>query len=153
MYITEELLRSKDACLEQVQLFLELFPRERYPDGVEVTVDACVEHAKEFDWFCARDNLLSPAGVEAFNEMYVDARKAHIEMMTSAQKVHIRVTDWARENFDKVHADAREARGDARKAYLEVTALACKILDEARTSANKAYTRALARAFALAADL
>ena len=55
MKITAALLQEKDACEIQVRRFEDLFP-----NGVEITQELCVQHARSFDWNWAAENLLSP---------------------------------------------------------------------------------------------
>ena len=53
MRVTAELLRAKDACEDQVNMFESLFP-----EGVEITQELCVKHAGDFDWNWAAKNFL-----------------------------------------------------------------------------------------------
>ena len=65
MRVTAELLRAKYACGSQVVLFESLFP-----EGVEITQELCVKHARDFDWSWAAKNLLP----EKQREDYVEGR-------------------------------------------------------------------------------
>ena len=61
LIVTARLLKRKDACREQVDLFAATFgPNAR----VEITEALCVEHAGKFDWGWAAANLL-PAPLNA----------------------------------------------------------------------------------------
>ena len=54
MFLTAAILiQSKRACAKQLALFVETFP-----DGVEVTPEACAAVADKFDWDWAAQNLL-----------------------------------------------------------------------------------------------
>jgi hypothetical protein len=53
--LTIDTLTAKDACAPQVDLFRELFG-----ESVTITPELCVEHAAQFDWGWAAENLLTP---------------------------------------------------------------------------------------------
>jgi len=55
MFVTVELLKSHDACQDQVDLFATTFP-----DGVCVTEAVCLAVADKFDFAWAAENLLPP---------------------------------------------------------------------------------------------
>lgn len=55
--VTVELLESVGACSEQLTRFAD-----RWPDGVEVTIELCTEQASEWDWEWAIFELLTPEG-------------------------------------------------------------------------------------------
>ena len=61
--VTAELLRAKYACGSQVVLFESLFP-----EGVEITQELCVKHARDFDWSWAAKNLLPEKQREDYAE-------------------------------------------------------------------------------------
>ena len=54
MRITQELLQAKEACQEQLDMFVRDFP-----DGTEITAAICRDHPRhDYDW--AAKNLLTP---------------------------------------------------------------------------------------------
>lgn len=63
MKITAELLRQKNACTDQGELF-----ERHFPNGVEVSEALCLKHYQDFDWDWAADNLLSDAAQEEYNK-------------------------------------------------------------------------------------
>jgi hypothetical protein len=58
MYITIEKLELSRACFSQQQLFLATFPKHKYPNGVEVTLDTCLRHSQDFDFLWAAHHFL-----------------------------------------------------------------------------------------------
>lgn len=79
--VTHEKLRQLGACDESIAMFKRLFPVSRYPDGVRVTTELCVQHADEFDWSWAVRHLVPGDSVEdretAFHELIRDALRAY----------------------------------------------------------------------------
>ena len=55
--LTADMLDQADACAFERTRFHQL-----YPDGVDITVDVCVEAAAEWDWNWAQKHLLNEAG-------------------------------------------------------------------------------------------
>lgn len=64
--LTRDMLRQMGGCSEYIRKFKDNFPEHRYPDGVEINQDTCVEHTYKFDWDWAKQRMLTPAGA---NEM------------------------------------------------------------------------------------
>lgn len=67
--ISFDLLRSKNACADQLALFEKLGL-----DTIPTTETVCVENATNFDWLWAAKNLLSPAALEEFKAAIEPAR-------------------------------------------------------------------------------
>ena len=86
--ITAELLESKKACVDQVDLF-----RSLWPNGVTPTRELCIEHADRFDWHWAAKNLLSEDGYKAYDEAKASALKAYKEAIAT-----IWFNIWQKEN-------------------------------------------------------
>lgn len=54
MYITVDMLNNAHACAQQVELFCETFPADKYPNGVFVNctnIKTAVRVELDFDWF------------------------------------------------------------------------------------------------------
>jgi hypothetical protein len=64
MFITKELLKEKEACSAQQELFESTFP-----EGVEVTAEVCAQYAQVFAWEWAAENLLSESLWKAYEEV------------------------------------------------------------------------------------
>jgi len=125
MDITRELLESKGACKDQIDLIFK-----HWPEGGKITLARCKKAALlgvDFRW--AARNLL-PA----------DADKAYSEATAAANKAFGEATADAYKAFS-------EATAAANKAFGEATAAANKAYCEATAAANKAYCEATAAAF------
>jgi hypothetical protein len=118
MFITLEMLESKDACYSQLDLF-----QERFPEGIEVTKEACVLVADKFDWDWAAKNLLPKEDKKAYQEATDTARKAYHEADDTAWKAYQEATDTAWKAY-------QEATDTARKAYQEAMAFSFGSLTE-----------------------
>lgn len=140
MHITMELLISKGACKKYLHKFARAFPRERYPRGVEVTVDACLQHANLLNYRWARDNLLSPEGAKAFDEA-----------VALAQAVYDAARDAAWKEFGEVCLATWAAYAKGAPYNAEI-GKAAKVCDEATAPAQRVLDKAVARAFVSAAD-
>ena len=120
-------LKLLGACTQQVYLF-----RQMFGDRCTVSVDLCVAHAAQFDWYWAAQELLSAPARRAYDEAVAPARRAYDEAVAPARR--------ARD----------EAYAPACKAYDEAYATACKACGEAIATARRARDEAKARAFATA---
>jgi len=128
MFITLELLEEKDACTTQRKLF-----QSHFPNGVEVTVEACVAVAGIFDWSWAAEYLLPYGGNSAFEDAFAEAEKVYYdttdatweayEAAIAAKQLELPAWDgadrltyeaWQRET-SRVHTETR----DAAKVVLE----------------------------------
>ena len=88
--ITLRMLREREACDKQVELFRSLFG-----DAVEVTEDAAVAVADRFDWdWAARHFLKAPAGAEY----------DRVTAAAGAEYDRVRAPAWA--EYDRVRAPA-----------------------------------------------
>ena len=135
MFITAELLESKNACSRQVLLFKSLFPK-----GTEVTRELCLRYAQNFDFYWASKHLLTERQRNCYNEAMTLAIKAYDEAMAPAIKAY----NEAMAPADKTY---NEARTLTNKALNEAKALVSKVYAEAVTPVNKAYKEARAIAF------
>jgi hypothetical protein len=76
MFISYQLLLDNDACYSQLRLFREIFP-----EGIEVTKEACVLVADKFDWDWAASFSLSKEDRKAYEAAIGPAKKAYHEAM------------------------------------------------------------------------
>lgn len=132
--ITAELLYRKDACADQVALFEQLFP-----DGVEPTLELCLEYALVFDWNWAATHLLSSTARKTRDEAEASALEAYDEAVTSALEAYHKAEASAWQAYHKAEAPASkaydEAVASAQEAYDEAVASARKTRDEAVVTA------------------
>jgi len=78
MKVTAEMLRNKDACEDQVEIFEKAFPT-----GTRVTRRVCLRAAElglNTDWFAL--NFLSPKQFEAFDAATTPHWKAYYDATT-----------------------------------------------------------------------
>ena len=143
MRITLKQLRAAGACADQRELF-----KEKFGDYVDVTAALCLEHAEDFDWDWAADNLLPRPARRAFNKAEDAAWRVFEEAQADLLRAYQKVVDQMWSGFDKplgeviLTAKEVEALADAQRAYMEATA-----------PYRRAYNEATARAFAQAAEL
>lgn len=87
MKLTIDMLRSADACDDQVEKFAELFGSE-----VEVTPEICAQHVSEFNWHWAAENLLSPEKLEEYERIIAPASEKfenlYLEVIAEQRKFH-----------------------------------------------------------------
>ena len=112
MRVTAELLRAKDACEDQVDLFESLFPA-----GVEITHELCVKYAGDFDWNWATNNLLPIrvlADYDAKNAMvWADYEAKHVALWADYDAKYAAI--W--KDYDAKH-DALRADYEAERTSL-----------------------------------
>ena len=99
MKITLKMLEG--ACEPQRDLFSELFGEE-----VELTLELCIEHAAEFDWYWAAENLLQPKATAEYDKAIAPARAAYKKALDSACAAYDNAIDSASEAFSKALATA-----------------------------------------------
>lgn len=87
MKINVNVLRGFHACDHYMRAFVRTFPRQRYPDGVEVTVDTCVRYAGDFDWAWAAETLLTRVGYARFEDT-IDTDPEHQRIEGQLRKAH-----------------------------------------------------------------
>ena len=124
MFINKKLLEVKDACLEQLKLFNRLFP-----NGVELTLEVCLEHYNKFDLNWCVENLLNDTQREAYEEARVPLWKTYEEARVPLWKAYV------------------EAEAPLWEAYEETVTPLWKTYDEARVPLWKAYVGAKVKAF------
>lgn len=127
MKITYTLLLYKGACREQRRLFALLFP-----EGVEITPELCVQHANDFDWTWAAENLLTKAAYITFTDQRWAARLAFDQCTDRIGSDY-----YASLYAPRMTQDQKEAAADKFNAEWD--------------SAELDYARSLARAFGEAA--
>ena len=126
MNITARLLRSKDACEDQVHIFAK-----QWPNGAAVTLANCRRAMKlglDLDWAAA--HLLSTAASEAYVEAKVRGWNAREKAMAAARKA-------------LAHAATAKATAKARKAI----ASALEAYDKKMSAAWNAYSETKSAAF------
>ena len=136
MKITTEILKSKKACQDQVDLFIETFP-----EGTEVTEEACLKAASvgiDFEW--ASENLLNK-----------DQLKAYEKAITPLWEVYEASTIPTWEAYEEAITPLWEAYEEAKaplwEAYEETKAPLLKAYKEAKAPLLKAYKESIAIAF------
>ncbi len=121
MFITKELLEKHEACKDQLDKFVELFP-----DGVVPTRDLCSAHAQTFSFAWAR-YLLSPPAREAYDKAIVSAWKAYNEALVSEGKARDEAIVSARKVHDEIVAAARKVYDEAlAPAWFDASQLECE---------------------------
>jgi hypothetical protein len=60
--VTRQLLRDVGVCGTYLRRFSDLFPAERYPEGVELNREVCAANADDFDWHWAASEFLNWEG-------------------------------------------------------------------------------------------
>lgn len=68
MKITLSTLRELGTCSDYTRRFRDLFPESQYPEGVEITVETCVENARNFDWQWAAEVMFNHGGYTLWNQ-------------------------------------------------------------------------------------
>ena len=96
MPITLELLKTKGACAEQIDLFAQLFP-----EGVEPTEALAIKHSSAFDWRWASTKLLSVAAKAGYHKVRTAAYAECDKVRTAATAGYDKVITDARADFDK----------------------------------------------------
>ena len=139
MKITLSMLEK--ACEPQRALFAELFGQE-----VELTLELCIEHADQFNWYWAAGNLLPQKACAAFEKAYYSARAAFDKAIAPAQAAYNKARESAIAEYDKAIATASAGLD---KALATALAAYSKALDSARA----AYSKARATAFFNAATM
>lgn len=135
MKITYQLLDRLSACSDYLEEFDRRFPAREYPDGVEVTVERCVEHAQNFDWHWAAAKLLDDEGFNQFetltsgNGVPQDPELAELERAYEriTEKIHTATVGWyARFGYQQgdvlptvLPVEARDARRAIMNEYRE----------------------------------
>jgi len=79
MRITKQQLIDAGACPEQVVRFVALFG-----DSANVTIKACVEHARTFDWHWAAGKLLTATALAAYDKTAAPALAAYNKAVAGA---------------------------------------------------------------------
>ena len=100
--ITLRTLEAKGACRDQCKRFAALFP-----EGVEVTEALCIEHAAEFNWDWAAQNLLTDSAWAEYHRTTASAWAKHDRARASAWAEHQcyeRTTAPAWVKYDRVTA-------------------------------------------------
>src|SRR5574340_188112 len=117
MKITKQMLLDKEACSNQVELFVSLFGEE-----VKVTKANCLKAWKvgiDFNW--AANNLLSPSQLEAYKAIEQPSLKAYGAIERSALKAYKAIEQPALEAYEAIKQPALEAyeaiKQPALKAY------------------------------------
>lgn len=88
MKVTAQILRDRDACEEQVDVFIRLFG-----DGTEVVITKgrCAKFADTFDWDWAAEYLLSHAAWEEYDQ---ETSKLYQEIMEKIAPFTFRHDLW-----------------------------------------------------------
>ena len=139
MKITLKMLEG--ACKPQRDLFSELFGEE-----VELTLELCIEHAAEFDWYWAAQNLLSPKATAEYDNAIAPASEAFNKAFDSASAEY-------KKAYDSACADYKKAIDSASAAYKKAIDSASAAYKKAISTASEAFSKALATAFFNAATM
>jgi hypothetical protein len=67
--LTRAILRELGSCGPYIRRFSDTFPRERYPDGVEINQETCTTHFEAFDWTWACRQMLNQSGRELYEQL------------------------------------------------------------------------------------
>src|SRR5574340_1378919 len=97
MKITKQMLLDKEACSDQVELFVSLFGEE-----AKVTKANCLKAWKagiDFGW--AVDNLLSPSQLKAYEAIEQPAWKAYEAVQKPAWEEYLAIKQPALEKYNK----------------------------------------------------
>ena len=121
--LTLATLKKKGACAGQAALF-----RAKFGRSVEITEALCIEHAADFSWRWAVDNLLSATARAAYDAAMAPAEAAYRAAMAPAEAAY------------------RAATASAGAAYSAATASAGAAYDAAMAPARAAYDAAMAPA-------
>lgn len=143
MKITLKMLEG--ACEPQRDLFSELFGEE-----VELTLELCIEHAAEFDWYWAAQNLLSPKSTAEYDNAISTARAAYKKASAAYNKALAAAYDNA---FDSASEAFSKALAPACADYKKAIDSARAYYDKAFDSAFEVYSKASATAFFNAATM
>jgi hypothetical protein len=145
MKMTYELMRELGTCGDYRSKFRQLFPTSEYPEGIEITVENCVAHAQNFDWYWAVDVLLTSEAASQWRN-YVDSE---LSATNNAESVRIEsthrddVTAW-REKFDEPRSYVTTGTsGASREAWDSISERYNAEIEQR----NKTYTEGLARKF------
>jgi len=97
--ITLRMLREREACDKQVELFRSLFG-----DAAQVTEDAAVAVADRFNWDWAASNFLTAAALTEYDRVGAAARAEYDRVRAPALAEYDRVGAAARAEFYRVTA-------------------------------------------------
>ncbi len=141
MKLTLQQLKAAGACREQVVLF-----RRYFGLGGAVTLKRCLDHASEFDWNWAANNLLSPTQRAEYERIEASALAEYrrIEAPALAEYERVQAPAWA--EYWRI-----EALAWAEYARVRASALAEYQRIEAPALAE--YKRAKAQAFFTASQV
>lgn len=141
--VSAQLLTELGACDRYLRTFAALFPESSYPRGVEVTAALCAEHALEFDWDWAAEELLNDDGCDRFYDVINADADVLRSQRASAQAYDdyvLQVRDWRARYATEAQRDGAEARRERRDLYDGYYAY--------RHASFDAYQRVAARTFA-----
>ena len=100
--ITLRMLREREACDKQVELFRSLFG-----DAAQVTEDAAVAVADRFNWDWAASNFLTAPALAEYDRVGAAARAEYVRVRAPALAEYDRVTEAAVAEYVRVTAPAR----------------------------------------------
>jgi len=134
MKITTELLKEKNACEDDIEIF-----QAEWPDGAEMTLEnllRIVELELDLDWFT--ENFLDESAQREYDEAIAPARRECDEAIASAHQKYDEAIAPAHQKYQEAIASAhqkyQEAIASAHQKYDEVTALAYRKYQEATAS-------------------
>lgn len=83
LFVNAEKIRLLGACSD---------PREKmtaqFPDGVEITVELCEEHAKDYDFYWAANHFLKGSDLEHWRTEYTHLEKTHGRAFDQLYSLH-----------------------------------------------------------------
>ena len=99
MKVTKTLLLRKGACDDQLDKFVELFPK-----GVVVTEALCIEHASVFDWGWAASHLLRAPAQDEYSRVRAAAQAEYERVIAAAWDEYEREMAPAQAEYSRVAA-------------------------------------------------
>lgn len=119
MKMTVELLEELGTCGEYTRTFRRLFPIDQYPDGVDITEAVCREHAADFTWNWAVENLLgTSAGYDAYHAKLGELQRELSEVNSRHNEAK---AAWRTEYQQRYNEPDWDTPQEAKSAYNELT--------------------------------
>ena len=135
--ITYSLLKSKNACKRQLDLFEKHFGLEK---AIPLTKKVVTQFGSQFDINWAAQYLLTSEDYKEFNKVKAPALKEYNKVNAQALKEYNKVKAPAWEEYNKVIAPALEE-------YNKVNAQAWEEFNKVNAPALKEYNKVTAPAF------
>jgi hypothetical protein len=142
--MTKELLAGLGSCGDYVRTFRRLFPIEQYPDGIEVNEEVCLQHANQFPWDWAVEQMLTYDGANKFREIRNELRTEANEL---ERELNAKREAWKTQYNQSYTEPDWDTSSEARDAYNTMLTEHNTKLTELGLAQDQRSARAFGRVF------